>query len=240
MSNNLTNKEAFIYLNKYPDLKKAFGNNIKKEQEHWINFGIKEGRTIDKVSFQDKFDKAQIIYNVQLQGGLGNQLFQLFSIHGLAHKHQVRFGIEKYIRPTHMITDKYKHIYERFIINGLNKYKFVPINEDPNRYADYINFPQFNKCTKFIGYFQSPKYFSLNREQIYDILFPNNIIHNYKLPDNISECAFIHIRLGDYLKIQIHNVDLRNYYIKCINDIKTDKFIILLMILQKAKKCILS
>ena len=44
--NRLNEVQALQYLNKYPDLKKAFGNNIKKAQEHWINCGIKEGRTI--------------------------------------------------------------------------------------------------------------------------------------------------------------------------------------------------
>ena len=43
---NLNNKEAMTYLNKYPDLKIAFGNNIKKAQEHWNNCGFKEGRKI--------------------------------------------------------------------------------------------------------------------------------------------------------------------------------------------------
>lgn len=43
----ITKQEAHCYLNRYPDLKKAFGWNTKswiKAQEHWYTNGAKEGR----------------------------------------------------------------------------------------------------------------------------------------------------------------------------------------------------
>jgi len=37
--------DAQYYLNKYPDLQKAFGpNNLEAAKQHWLNYGIKEGR----------------------------------------------------------------------------------------------------------------------------------------------------------------------------------------------------
>jgi hypothetical protein len=37
--------DAQFYLNKYPDLLKAFGpNNLEAAKQHWLNYGIKEGR----------------------------------------------------------------------------------------------------------------------------------------------------------------------------------------------------
>jgi len=64
----LNNKEALTYLNKYPDLKKAFGNNIKKAQEHWIHFSIKEGRKI--------YDNIKIESNIKM-----NEIEELKNIH---------------------------------------------------------------------------------------------------------------------------------------------------------------
>lgn len=36
--------DANFYLNKYPDLKAAFGNDVQAAQQHWLQNGLKEGR----------------------------------------------------------------------------------------------------------------------------------------------------------------------------------------------------
>jgi hypothetical protein len=46
--------DAQYYQNKYPDLKAAFGNDYYKLYEHYINFGIKEGRQASAV-FNPKY-----------------------------------------------------------------------------------------------------------------------------------------------------------------------------------------
>ena len=44
----LTDKEAQCYLNRYSDLRKAFGaNNIKAAKKHWLSNGIREKRTYE-------------------------------------------------------------------------------------------------------------------------------------------------------------------------------------------------
>jgi hypothetical protein len=45
----LNNKEAKCYLERYPDLRKAFKMNKKKAKKHWFEFGIKENRTYECV-----------------------------------------------------------------------------------------------------------------------------------------------------------------------------------------------
>jgi len=40
----MTAKQARCYSNRYPDLKKAFGYNVKALQKHWVSFGRKEKR----------------------------------------------------------------------------------------------------------------------------------------------------------------------------------------------------
>ncbi|MEI6735207.1 MAG: hypothetical protein WCK94_14605, partial [Comamonadaceae bacterium] len=36
--------DATFYLNKYPDLKAAFGTNLEAAKTHWLQYGYKEGR----------------------------------------------------------------------------------------------------------------------------------------------------------------------------------------------------
>ena len=43
---NLTDDEARRYLAAYPDLQKAFGNDLAAAKKHWIESGFKEGRTV--------------------------------------------------------------------------------------------------------------------------------------------------------------------------------------------------
>jgi hypothetical protein len=40
----MSNEEAKCYLDRYPDLTKAFGSDLTKAKEHWKNHGIKEKR----------------------------------------------------------------------------------------------------------------------------------------------------------------------------------------------------
>jgi hypothetical protein len=41
---NLTNSQAQCYLNRYGDLRKAYGTDLEKAKNHWIIYGFKEGR----------------------------------------------------------------------------------------------------------------------------------------------------------------------------------------------------
>jgi type II secretory pathway pseudopilin PulG len=64
---SLSNLQAVIYLNKYTDLKNAFGSNIQQAKEHWVKLGKSEGRTIPLVknsigSPSELSDDQAIIY----------------------------------------------------------------------------------------------------------------------------------------------------------------------------------
>jgi len=57
----LTDQEAQCYLNRYPDLQKAFGaNNIAEAKKHWLNHGKKENR--DRSCSSNK-DEAEDMYD---------------------------------------------------------------------------------------------------------------------------------------------------------------------------------
>jgi hypothetical protein len=165
-----------------------------------------------------------------IQGGLGNQLFQLACAMSMAEK------------------------YKKKLI--LNQYAVIPNphqNYDRNTTMDIIKklFPTLSICNEKIYSHHFHKYkeekndcFLFNEEKI-DTIFNtyNNIVlegyfinYNY-IPTHIfdqinvsprddrllnfdfSNFYFIHIRLGDYLKNQIYQINLITYYNYCINQI---------------------
>ena len=46
-----------IYINNYEDLRNAGINTQKKAQMHWLKFGMKEGRTFDKITTNNNLSK---------------------------------------------------------------------------------------------------------------------------------------------------------------------------------------
>ena len=62
------------YMDKYPDVKKAFGGNPQKALEHFINNGIKEGR-IGRPEFDVKYYKNKY---PDLQKAFGNNLYSYY------------------------------------------------------------------------------------------------------------------------------------------------------------------
>ena len=60
----LTDKEAQCYLNRYSDLRKAFGaNNIKAAKKHWLSNGIREKRT-----YACPNEKVRMLGGIQIGG----------------------------------------------------------------------------------------------------------------------------------------------------------------------------
>ena len=55
--------DAEYYAEQYPDLKAAFGNNEKALYQHFLKFGIKEGRVmnpiIDIVKYREQYGDLQ-------------------------------------------------------------------------------------------------------------------------------------------------------------------------------------
>lgn len=138
--------------------------------------------------------------SVNLQGGLGNMLFQIATTISLALDNNT-----DYLIPIN------KHVIGLQGNNG-NFYKnniFRNLNEGSLNYDKIYNFfeEQFHyKPINYIehliinGYFQSEKYFINNKEYIKNIFSPDEIILN-KLNKIIKNEKFIslHIRRGDYL-----------------------------------------
>ncbi len=167
----------------------------------------------------------------RLSGGLGNQLFQIanlldfcekygripiINIHFITQNEHQHYNINKTLYSLQKLFPKIKFESENSNID-------VNIDEQNGafKYIEHQNY--YDKTILFFGYFISHKYFSeYNTIKTYINIQPNN---EKLLNFDFSNLYFIHIRLGDYLTqtfCKYYNLDLKEYYIYCINKIKEE------------------
>lgn len=168
---------------------------------------------------------------INIIGGLGNQLFQVFCLlnYGMKYKKQIGFPIfkpdlispvdNKSKRPTYWDTLLYKlkpfllknePIAKTYMEPGFRYYQM-----DNNNVTDF----------KLSGYFQSYKYFEENYEAILKLLeFDNkrNLVRE-KYKKYLNNTTALHFRIGDYKNnTKFHPIMKIDYYIKSINHILTN------------------
>jgi len=165
---------------------------------------------------------------IELMGGLGNQLFQIFC--GISYALENNFSLKiiktkwdkvspldnKSLRPTY---------WENFLCN-LSKFTCDNLHiltyNEPS--FPYNKIPNINKDFKIKGYFQSPKYFENYYNSIIKIIeldkHKAEIKEKYKEYFNNNKIISLHFRIGDYIKKPDYHVILNSeYYIRALNDI---------------------
>ena len=159
------------------------------------------------------------IISIQLQGGLGNMLFQIATTYAISKRDKKNFVCE-----TNMNIIPHKH-YSYYTSNILRNVIFEPTPIPYFTYNEknfsYNEIPNIQGNLKLSGYFQSEKYFKDFRNEILKLLSPNNKTKDkvdlfWERFINKKTCS-IHIRRGDYLqnKNYHYNQDLE-YYKRCI------------------------
>jgi len=165
-----------------------------------------------------------------LQGGLGNQLFQIAAAKSLAIDTNDEFAInhELCFTPNQgNESKKYKTTLFKHIIETSNISDDIYIEQ---QYA-YSPIPQKKNIT-IKGYFQSEKYFKTNINKIINLFYPSNQniqeIQNWKSTRNIkTNTVGVHIRRGDYLRLSHHHVVLnKQYYEQAFEYFKNHEFVI--------------
>lgn len=164
--------------------------------------------------------------SICVEGGLGNQLFKIFSILSYSMEYNKTVILNEYIpeQPNKNIDKRYsywdtifKNIKHLIYDNNNTKINFA------NTYNEKVYF-QYNKilfCEEDIllcGYFQSYQYFDTNFYKILSMLQFNEmkteISNKYLVNKNIIS---MHFRLGDYKKLLHHHLVLNfDYYIKAL------------------------
>jgi hypothetical protein len=96
------------------------------------------------------------------------------------------------------------------------------VGEDALRYREI---PRLLDNVTMYGYFQSPTYFDHCREEIQNLFAPEEWRVKYLAVkyESAQNAYFIHVRRGDYLTHEMHNVDLRGYYKRALDMVGRDK-----------------
>ncbi len=157
---------------------------------------------------------------VQLQGGLGNQLFQIFCGISYALENNIKFNIiktkldkvspvdNKSLRPTY---------FDNFLLN-LSKFTCDNINILTYNEVSFIynKIPNINKDFKINGYFQSPKYFENNYKSIIELIELDKqkaeIKDKYNEYFNNKNNISLHFRIGDLKNNKGHGPVLNTQY----------------------------
>jgi len=149
---------------------------------------------------------------ISINGGLGNQLFMLFT------------GISKAIDENRdfliFLEDNKRKFYFNDFFNHLNhlviNYNSYQVNivNIYNEFSHNFN-PIPNNIDLIKGYFQSYKYFEHNIDKLYDRF---NIYHFQQLYSHKNKTIAIHFRIGDYKHLTHYHTLLNiNYYINAIH-----------------------
>ena len=163
---------------------------------------------------------------IELMGGLGNQLFQIFTLISTSVNSKIPFYFENKSKP--VIGDRTLFYWDNFLTT-LSKFKKSEHAELIHRERGFeytpipsMNFPK-DRNIKLFGYFQSYLYFHKNKEMLFRLINLNQqkqiIVHKHK-EHYFDECVSLHFRIGDYVNIQEHHPLLKiEYYKKALNEL---------------------
>lgn len=169
--------------------------------------------------------------SVQLEGGLGNKLFQLAFLDSLSKKFphlKCYYNTLRYSKPSHETVDwsyftkTFKPLLSSDIRSENPFFSYREEHHRPCRYVDYTNgltelFEKFETAhLDFFGYFQSEKYFS---DDIYEKFrvtpeAKKYLNEKYQYLDN---SIFLHVRRGDGLRPDCI-VFSDDYYLRALNE----------------------
>ena len=173
-----------------------------------------------------------------LQGGLGNQLFQIFTTIAYSLKtNQAFFFINRYQLTSSKDVENgatIRYSYWSTFLNALNLFvkdqdkapkldlfiKEQSFHYDPSLLMNLLNNQHSTKM--LVGYFQSSKYFDNYKEQILRLLkIPNKQLIMKTLYENqidFNNTISVHFRLGDYKKLpHVYPILSGTYYIQALN-----------------------
>ena len=161
-----------------------------------------------------------------MQGGIGNQLFQIFTTMEYSFNHNIPFYLPNFQgmvgcdsispRPSYWNTffkNLQPHIRDERLMN-------ITINYNEKDCYIYSAIPYFaNHNIRLIGYFQNVKYFSEYGDKIIEKIgirgFQKEIKDKYDITNTIS----LHFRIGDYNSSNLHLITGIQYYINALQKI---------------------
>lgn len=168
---------------------------------------------------------------IKLMGGLGNQLFQIFSLISYSIDNNIDFKIFEYkddMVSENDINSKRNTYWNNLLKNIYNK-TIKNINGPIYQYREngfhYTPFPKIRDKSnyKLLGYFQSHKYFHHNLDKVLDLLKFNDIKKAYENNYDYKNTVSLHFRIGDCINVQnYHPILSIDYYINSLDRLIKD------------------
>ena len=158
--------------------------------------------------------------SIFLQGGLGNQMFQMYTVIAYAMEHKLKLVIPEYKWDSHLRPPYWDSIFKR-LKEGIDP-KLKP-GDLPRLCEEGFHYSPLPKKDDVIlfGYFQSYKYFDKYTEAIYkklNLKMEQEMIKTKYL--TVNESISLHFRIGDYMGVQMHHPLLKDdYYVNAIREI---------------------
>ena len=172
----------------------------KMAWNHWIKHGKQEERSLQLINTSKTHN-----------GRFGNLFFINMMCHFLALKYDINFDY------------KYEENFSKlgiYFYKGNNSYKnFIQLTDD--NFLEKINFSH-DPCNILINNYlwcQTTEFVEILKKYWYNKFNKIQIKNNNKFKSRYksNNDLFIHVRLGDLFD---KNIDLKNYYLKCLNTLK--------------------
>jgi hypothetical protein len=193
-------------------------------------------KMINGYSYHNK-DHKNTLY-LRIQGGIGNQLFQIASGYGIAMQNDMNFVIFDTcdIKSDFTHTDDNRYILETLFkefpnikIKCLNVEEIPYYKEKPENSFQYSEL-KFQYDVLLDGYFQNEKYFNFCRSDILYKLKAKSQYYNFfkmlyqknaeQMAQKVKNSYFIHIRRGDYVKVphfsKLYSINYDKYFTSAI------------------------
>jgi hypothetical protein len=139
---------------------------------------------------------------IHVMGGLGNQLFQIFTLISYSLKHKKAFYFEKSI-PTRKDRPFYWNNFLKSLVPFIKDGTEIQLYREPNFH--YNELPLISQSIKFFGYYQSYKYFEENKHSIEKFIRLEEQRNMLKNDYDFSNLVCLHFRVGDYVNLQHHH-----------------------------------
>ena len=161
---------------------------------------------------------------IEIMGGLGNQLFQIFCGIAYSLENRIAFKINNskfdLVSPLDNISKR--PTYWTNFLSNLSKFTYqqqlqIRYNHFETAHFKYDKIPYINQDFKLRGYYQSYKYFDDQYANICKMInLDNQKLEIYKkhkeLFSGVKKPISLHFRIGDYVKNQAMHPILSNEY----------------------------
>ena len=161
--------------------------------------------------------------SARLNGGLGNQMFQIATAYVLALNNNDTCAFDFNVFP--MGQGNGAASYRNSIYKKLNDIPYMRHISNLYKETDYCYKPiPYSKDMLLIGSFSGEKYIGNRRREILDLFLDRDIVSNLKKGFGaiLNNSVSLHVRRGDYLDIPDVYLQLdRSYYNKALRIIKS-------------------